>query len=43
MSRYHTLMTWGDFINHDLVTWMSQTLWRDLQRLELVLFYFNGK
>ena len=38
MSRSHALGTWGDFKNHILVNRMSQTLWRDLQRLELVLF-----
>ena len=43
MSRSHAIVTWGDFINHDIVTWMSQTSWHDLQRLVLVLFCFYGK
>ena len=43
MYRYRALVKLGDFINHDIVNWMSQTLWCDLQRLELVLFRFYGK
>ena len=42
MSRSHALGTWDDFINHVLVNMISQTLWRDLQPLELVLFRFYG-
>ena len=40
MSCSHALGTWGDFKNHIIVNRMSQTLWHDLQRLELVLFCF---